>query len=645
MVYQTNLHISKTNFLYPLKLGFYLIFDLRWHRNIIFAFLQEKTKTKSRMKSYKSALALTFFIAITVSLLTACGSDSGTKGTGDGDGEKSTVVVHLLGNPDMLNPVNNQGASSTALMCNIFQRLMYPDYRTLELAPVLAVSAPDTIVVTDSISGESFIHVTYNLRPEAKWDNGEPVLASDVVFTHKVVKNPNVDAMPKRSYLNKVRDIITYDDDPLKVTFVCDIYVRAVYSTAAEVPIIPEYHYDPTGMMKGFTIQQLTDDADALKADPTLVAFAEEFNSAKYQKEPGQVVGSGAYEFTQWEDNIRITLKKKEDWWGDAITETSNFFENNVDRITYQLIKDMTSAITAMKSQDLDVMRGIRSKDFVDLKDSESFNKNFDRIAESQLAYTYLGVNSTSPALSGVKTRQAIGYLLDINSIIDDIAYGYGDRMIGTVHLTNKVYYNNNVDPREFNPEKAKQLLAEDGWEDMDGDGILDRLVEGEVIPFDIKFSFNSGNDERKAVGQMLKEEARKVGIRITIVEQEWSIYIDNQTDHNFDICFSAWILEVAPDDPHQLFHTESANGGSNYTAWGDVHSDSIIEEIGRTINEDKAQALWYELQVMMHETVPYVFGYAPKNKMAISKHFDNAYSSAMYPGYWEAGFKPKKAQ
>lgn len=591
----------------------------------------------------KSVWKLFFVAAVSMTFLASCGGGSNGGGSDTTDGGKNQVTVHLLGNPDMLHPVNNQGASSTAIMCNLFQRLMYPDYKSLELAPILAVSAPDTMVVTDSVSGEQLIHVTYNIRPEARWDNGEPVTASDVVFTHKTVKNPLVDAMPKRSYLNKVKDIITYDDDPLKVTFVSEIYVRAIYSTAAEVPIIPEYHYDPKGLMKKFTIKELTENAAALESDPDIKAFAEEFNSAKYQKEPGQVVGSGAYEFVKWEDNIRITFKKKENWWGDGLVAENHFFEAYPTKIYYQLIKDQTAALTALKSEKIDVMRGIRSKDFVELEESGSFNKNFDREAASMLAYGYLGINNQSPALSGIKTRQALGHIVDVNGIIEDIFYGFGEPVIGTVHPTNTKYYNTNIPNRAFDPEKAKALLKEDGWEDIDGDGILDKEIEGEIIPFDIKFTYNSGNSERESVGKMLKEEARKLGIKISIVEQEWSIFIDKQTKHDFDIYFGAWILEQAPDDPHQLFHTESANGGSNYPTWGTTYSDSIIEEIGRTINEQKAQTLWYELQELMHESVPYVFVYAPKNKLAIHKRFDNAYTSAMYPGFWAAGFKVKQ--
>lgn len=593
------------------------------------------------MKSYKSALNLSALALIFLTLFSACGGGSSSSA----DGGKNEVIVHLLGNPDMLHPVNNQGAASTAMMCNIFQRLMYPDHKSLELAPILATSFPDTMTVTDTVTGAQSIHVTYNLRPEAKWDNGEPILASDVVFTHKTVKNPLVDAMAKRSYLNKVQDIITYDDDPLKVTFVCDMYVRAVYSTAAEVPIIPEYHYDPKGLMKEFTIKDLTENAEALKENPTIKAFAEEFNSSKYQNQPGQIIGSGAYEFKEWKDNIRIVLKKKENWWGDALVAENHFFEAFPDKILYQLIKDQTAAITALKGEKMDVMRGIRSKDFVELKNSESFNKNFDRKAESMLAYTYLGINNTRKVLSGTKTRLALGYLMDCNSIINDIGYGFGERVIGTVHPTNTKYYNSGITPRAFDPEKAKQLLAEDGWEDIDGDGILDKEFDGEFLPFDIKFTFNSGNDEREAIGKMLKEEARKVGITITVIEQEWSIFIDNQTKHDFDICIGSWILEVAPDDPSQLFHQESANGGSNYPGWGNTYSDSIIEEIGRTLDENKARELWFELQQVMHDDPPYIFSHAPKNKLAIHRRFDNAYSSAMYPGYWVAGFKVKKAE
>ena len=84
------------------------------------------------------------------------------------------------------------------------------------------------------------VEYTYQIRKEAVWDNGEPVTAMDVVYTHKVAKNPKVQNAHKKPYLEFIKDVRTYENDPKKVTFVCNKYVRALYGSGVEIYIIPE---------------------------------------------------------------------------------------------------------------------------------------------------------------------------------------------------------------------------------------------------------------------------------------------------------------------------------------------------------------------------------------------------------------------
>ncbi len=556
--------------------------------------------------------------------------------------DPNEIVVHQLSDPDMLNPINNSGASSTAIMSNIFQRLMYIDHKTLELTPVLAAAKPTVEMVSDSVNGDR-MHITYTLKPDAVWDDGSAVTANDVEFTIKAALNPKVDNMQKKSYLLNIKDFIKYDDDPLKFTFVTDVYIRAEYTTAAELPIVPEYVYDANGLMKEFTIKQLAEEAETLAENPKIIEFAKDINSEKWQRQKGFISGSGAYAFEEWKTGQYIVLKKKENWWGHKYEGTTSYFDAHMNKITYQIINDQTAAITALKAENLDAMYGIKSKDFHELPESPAFTENFNGEAAPYLAYSYLGINTKIPQLENKLTRQALAHLVDVDRVIEKVGYGYGERIVGTVHTTNKKFYNYDIEMYQLNLEKAKELLAQAGWGDSDGDGILDMETEdGELIDFRITFSYNSGNDERKAVALMFKEEARKVGIEVEIEPQEWTIYIENTKDHNFDMYYGAWIMEHAPDDPNQLFHTESANGGSNYPSFGNEYSDSLIDAIGITIDEAKRKELWYELQEVMHNEVPYIFLSAPKNKIAIHKRFENAYTSAMYPGFWEAGFKAK---
>ena len=127
----------------------------------------------------------------------------------------SQVVLWEISDPLKLNPILAHDISSIDLDNNLFQPLLNFDYRTLKLVPVLAATMPD--VKVDS-AGRMFI--TYELRKDAKWDNGTPITAKDAEFTLKVIKCPVVDDEYVRTYFDKVNDIILYPDNPLKFTVV-----------------------------------------------------------------------------------------------------------------------------------------------------------------------------------------------------------------------------------------------------------------------------------------------------------------------------------------------------------------------------------------------------------------------------------------
>src|SRR5205085_11635248 len=122
------------------------------------------------------------------------------------------------------------------------------------------------------------------------------------------------------------------------------------------------------------------------------------------------------------------------------------------------------------------------------------------------MTYYYLGLNLRSPKFSDKRVRQALAHLLDIPSILKTVYYNLGEQVIGPVNPAKKKEYNNEIIPYAFDPEKAKSLLADAGWKDSNGDGIVDRMIDGKKQEFTIDFIYNAGNEERKAVGLIFQE-------------------------------------------------------------------------------------------------------------------------------------------
>jgi peptide/nickel transport system substrate-binding protein len=573
--------------------------------------------------------ALLIVSAVATLILVSCGGGESKKVTGSPD-----VIVHELSDADMLNPTNYTDAGAGYILKNIFQSLLEIDFKTLELTPVLAESRPQI-----EKTPEGGLRITYTIRPEAKWDNGQPITPQDVEFTLKVIKNPKVKNERIRPYYEFITDFVTYPEEPRKFTLVSNTVYILAEASSGDYSIIPEYFYDPKGLMKSFTIKGLTLEQDKYASDPKLAEFADDFNSEKRGREKEFISGSGAYKLEEWATGQRIVLTKKDNWWGSAIQNGGDYFTANAPKITYQTINDQTTALVALKAGNLDVMRSIKSKDFATLPESDKFNENFNAHTPVQLAYTYIGLNTRKPQLSDKAVRQALAHLIDVDKQIKIIKYGQAQRVVGPIHPSKKTEYNTEIVPFDYNPEKAKQMLTDAGWKDTDGDGVLDKVVNGQKVQMNLEFTYNSGNDERKSTALLLQEDARKVGININVVAQDWSVYLENLKNHKFDVFFGAWVQAPVPNDHKQIFHSESYNDGSNYTGFGSAASDALIDSIRVELDDAKRAAMNKRFQVMLHDESPYIFMYAPTERIAIHKRFTNAEPSMMRPGYWEAGF------
>ncbi len=592
----------------------------------------------------------TFLIAITALGFIGCGSESSSgdsaSSSGDSSATKTTfedkVVVHSLSDPEGLHPSNVSDASATEMKRYLMQKLLYIDFKTLELRPWLAAKLPE-LKITKNADGTDGMEITYELRPEAKWDDGSPVTVADIEFSFKSVINPKTDAASLRPYLDFIKEFKTYPDNPQKFTFICS-KTNMIWDhvTGNDVWISQKKILDPEGLSDKFTIKDFATNGAKVAEDADNLKFAKNYNDIKYHREKGFVNGSGPYEFDSWVTNQRITFKRKKNWWGDALAgKAGMMFDKGPETIVFETINDMTTALTALKAGKLDAMTSIRSKDWVDdLTKSEKFNKNFQKSEPPFPIYTYIGMDNRSPKFSGKKTRQALSHLVDADGINKTLLYGLSYRIVGPIPKSSKADYNNDIELYPFDIAKAKQLLAEDGWKDTDGNGIVDKMINGVKTDFKIEFAYNQGNDTRKKVGLAMKEAARQAGVDITVSSMEWSVFLERLKNHQIEMWYGAWVFDTRPSDPKQIWHTSSYNGGSNYTGFGNAETDKLIESIRSEMDPAKRSDLYKKWQEILHEEAPYIFLYSGNRRNVIHKRFTNLNEGARDPGYWGGGFQ-----
>ena len=575
---------------------------------------------------------LSFFMACKTG---GSGSEQAIESKKAGD---NTVTLHELADPDMINPLVSSSANSTYINLNVFQQLLNIDFETLEMEGTLAKSRPEIKELTEG-PFKGGMSLTYEIRPEAVWDNGKPITADDYIFTVKAVKNPKVNAANIRPYMEFIKKVEKDPANPKKFTVYSDEkYILAEAFSAWY--ILPEYIYDPKGLMRKYSIADLNDKnkLDKISTEKNMTEFADAINSSKFAREKGYVVGSGPYLFEGWETGQRITLKRKDNWWGDQVKGLPQL-NALPEKLTYEIKNDWTTAITDMKDEGMDVARGINPRDYTDLKDNGRFNQLFKLHTPVSLSYSYLGINRKNPILADKKVRRAIAHLVDVDEIIETLLYGLGEQVVGPIHPSSP-NYNRNLKPIKYDPEKAVALLNEAGWEDSDGNGYLDKDINGQNTELKLNFKYNNGNDVRKNIGILLKENAKRAGVNIDITGLEWTVFLEHTKNRDYDISCLGWVKSPIPDDMKQIWHTESdTRDGANRVGFGDEKSDRLIEQIRETLDEGERKKMYDEIQKIIYEDQPYVFLYAPKERIAIHSRFA-AKASVNRPGYDEKNFE-----
>ena len=549
---------------------------------------------------------------------------------------KNEVVIHALSDPEGFNPYTTSDAQATHIMRNIFQTLLnYNMSENSELVPVLAKSRPEIKVLPNKDGME----LTYEIKEDAVWDNGDPITAEDVVFSYKALFCPGVNSESNKSSLEFVSDIRTYTDNPKKFTIISNkVYAMAEDATGVDVFIIPTYFYDSKNLLKDFNVSDFFNNSKKINTNSKVIEFAKQFNSTQYSHVSDNVVGSGAYKLESWKLGQKVVLTKKDNWWGKRHEVENLYFEAYPIKLTYLVINDFSTAIQALKEQKLDVIYVTPVKEFIDIEKSAKYKENFEKSEPPMPVYTYIGLNTRDKILKDIKVRQALSILIDV----DYITYETGKRIVADIDLNNIEDYNSDIELYPHDIEKAKSFLAEAGWKDTDGDNILDKKINGEKTPFKLIYNYNSGNQHRENVGLLLQKWFKEVGIRIEILPLDWSVYLDELKKQKVQIWYGSWIHDPRDNDLSYIWHTESRNGGSNYTAFGNAESDKLIEQINMELDPAKRSELYKQWQVLLHNEAPYIFLYTQPYRNIIHNRFENLHEGINYPGFWEAGFKLK---
>ena len=548
-----------------------------------------------------------------------------TSGAVDGD----WIIIRVIADAQGLSPLTTSDASSTEMQGYMYETLNNIDPVTFELIPFDA-ELPEI--------SEDHLSYTYQLKKNVTFADGKPMTGADVIFSMKCIKNPYVDDAALRNYFESVKSVELVNNDPYKVRInMSKPYWRAIYSNGSFI-IMPKHILDPDNKTDGMTWEQLVNFNTAAK-NPDIKTYADFLNTQEVSREPKYLIGTGPYIMSDWKTGQEVTLVRNKNYWDKS------HIPSYVNKIIFRTIQDNSASTVAAINNEIDAEYVIVPYDFyVSLKDAAKYH--LKKAQPDEPGYGYIAWNENSPLFNNKNVRLALSYMVDRKNIIDKVIYGSAVEIQSPIFYRYKKYLNSDLPVIPYDPQKAKQILSEEGWKDSDGDGVLDKVIDGKKTDFKFTFLIYP-SPVRKQILLVVIDDLKRIGISAGLQELEWSVYLDKLKRHEFDATLGAWALSVLPPDPFQIWHSSQSQGeGSNFISFKNAKSDSLIELYRNEFDDNKRITLIKEWQKLIYDEQPYTFLWSSKGRYIYNVRFKNArwYNKQPSPNYNE-WWVPKNLQ
>ena len=472
------------------------------------------------------------------------------------------VVKGSIGDASTLLPVLASDAASFQIIDLLYNGLVRYD-NDLGIEGDLAESwtvSPDGL------------EITFTLRRNVKWHDGEECTAADVRFTYELYVDPSTPTAYAEDF-RQVSDFTVIDDYTIKVRY-AEPFAPALISWST--PILPRH---------------LLEGKDVV--------------TSPLARHP---VGTGPYRFRDWVTGDKIVLEANDSYWEGR---------PNIDRYVFRVIPDTATMFLELKAGNVDWM-GLDPLQYTRQTETGYFTDNFRKHRYLNFQYTYLGFNLQKPLFQDRRVRQALAYAIDKKELIDIVLLGLGEAATGHYKPGTWVF-NPDVKKYDFSPIRAVTLLAEAGWSDSDGDGWLDR--DGEKFAFTI--ITNQGNKRRSRSAEIIKEKLKGVGIDVSIRIIEWAAFLKNFVrPRNFDALILGWSTTPDPD-AYDVWHSSKTGPDElNHVSFRNAEVDELLERGRRSFDRDERREAYFRFQEILAEEQPYVFLYAAESLPIIHRRF-----------------------
>jgi peptide/nickel transport system substrate-binding protein len=420
---------------------------------------------------------------------------------------------------------------------------------------------------------EDRVTYTFRLRSDIRWSDGHPITAADFKWTFEQARNPD-NGYP---YAQNLETIVSYEaPDPRTLV----IKLNAPLAIGLE-------------------------NADAIRPLPRHVWERLDWNDPNRNPEiMAPSVASGPFKLLEWQRDSHAIFVANDLYYKGR---------PHLDQIIVQIVPNRQMAFERLRAGEVDLAE-IEPEHYEQVRRLEHL-----AIYEwwpAAASWSYLGFNLRRPHLQDVRVRRALAHAIDRQLIIDRIQYGLAQPIYST--FTPVCWcYNPDVPKYEYDPARARELLAQAGWR-PGPDGVVAR--DGQRLRLRILYGPNTSK-VRERIATLAHEEFRKVGVEVELQGLEWAAFLQaiKSPPFDWDLIVLGWSSSV---DPHWMYQvwSEKAIPALNAVGYVNKRVEELFDQGAREFDLERRRAVYREIQQILSEDAPYIFltmnkAFSPINK------------------------------
>jgi len=508
---------------------------------------------------------------------------------------KSTnrVIIAIPSDATTFNPMFafnvNEGRISELIYLGLVEHKWDSNIGNLSNNLLLAESLEWSV---DSLS------LIVNLREDVYWSDSVQFSADDVVFTFGIFSDANVRSkfygMFKNFYLNddlsidleKSFEILT--PQKIKINF-----NKNSVPTLLDIgyPILPKHIFDEIPK------------SELAKAEANI-----------------KPIGTGPYKLAGWEKNQSIKL---------VANENSILYNKSIiPELIFKIVPDYNARINQLKMGEVDFVEEIQPVDVDDLINQNNIKVEFQKGRN----YDYVGWSNIDPKsyaenqkvvphklFGNPNVRKALTYAINREVILAEFLSNYGEVAVGPIAPIFKNSVNQTLKPFPFDPQKAKEVLSNEGWNDSNMNGIVDK----NGVEFSFTLNIPGGNPLRNFTSTMIKDNLKAIGIDVTIESVEPQVFWGSVFSKKFDAWIAGWMVPI-PLNLKPFWHSDLANNTVNLVSYQNKEADVLLEKMETKISLNDLNKVYKEFQSILYDDSPVTFLFWKDNIVAYNNKISN---------------------